>query len=561
MVTTRSNTSYLSLLGDKTASEDTNKKKQRKTKNKNRKKKIKIKLVPCVEKEDDDDNDSLKDFIVSEDEEDNDETIESEEDDDSDNETYTAPKYIKKNKELHNIFQRIVKQIQNKIPKLESILNLKVRQKRKVELMELYYIYKYNSYPYTEERLHLKEIILKKVKKYEREYREFKGNRKIFLQMEKNEVISNDLFNIRRKILSLKTDEQNQKNILQKFSTLENQSINKDEEYFKTLQYLQNVLRLPFQRMKSVVFEKEETASFLLNLKEKLDNTIYGQTQVKEQILLYMHNRIINPTSFSKMNLCFIGPPGIGKTSLAQSLAESLNTPFAQINMGGCNSVESLLGHSFTYVSSRPGKISEALMNMGFSNGVIFFDELEKATDDNVINSLLHITDATTNHKFKDNYFGEITIDLSKIFFIMSMNEKPLEKALNDRLFFIRMSDYNLQDKVQIVKNYLLPKTLNALKLNKKDILFDEKNIKYFIQKIGESSDNNGIRKLKQYLNQILSKIVFLIYNKTIETSFSIDSKIRNLNFPFIIDNDVIDKLGEDLDKVSINSSLMHLYV
>lgn len=479
---------------------------------------------------------------------------------DTDDESFSIPKSIKRSKTLKKQFNKIKKKIQKKTPKLEKLLTLKIRQIRKIELIELFYIFKYNTYPYTEERLHLKEVIIKKIKKYIQEYKEFKKNKNDFLLMERNQKSNNDLFVIKQKILSLKTTDLNRDILLSKYNSIE-ANLNRDEEYFKILQYLQYTIKLPFQQEKIPFIIKNNTNQFLLNLRKKLDDKLYGMTDVKEQIMLFIHNRILNNNNNMKPTLCLLGPSGIGKTSIAKALSEVLDIPFAQINMGGCTNAETLLGHSFTYVSSRPGKIAQALINMKYSNGIIFFDEMEKANNDDVVNTLLHITDYTSNSNFKDNYFGEISIDLSKIFFICSMNEKPMDKALSDRLFYIKMNDYSIDEKLKILRDYLFPNSLLSLNLKKNDIIFPDKEMKIFIQQV--SDGNSGVRRIKQYLNEMISKISFIINNPNVKTSFSLDEKEYNfpINYPFTITKYVINKLAKNYETKNINPSIMHLYI
>ena len=133
-----------------------------------------------------------------------------------------------------------------------------------------------------------------------------------------------------------------------------------------------------------------------------------------------------------------IGPPGTGKTTIARLLSTVLETPFAQMSFGGVRNADFLKGHDFCYIGSRPGEIVRCLSSMQYKNGILFMDEFEKIADNKAITScLLHIIDPQQNHEFRDSYLREVTIDLSYLWFIYSMNREPSDSALNDRLYKI----------------------------------------------------------------------------------------------------------------------------
>ena len=148
---------------------------------------------------------------------------------------------------------------------------------------------------------------------------------------------------------------------------------------------------------------------FLMYTKAQLDKELYGMTSAKEQILLYLHDRLKNPTTKSAP-LALIGSPGMGKTSIALSLANVMGLPFESISMGGISEATFLSGHCSTYVASKPGRIASSMISTQSNNCILFFDEIDKIEHHDVVNSLLHIMDTTQNALFRDNYFGQITI-------------------------------------------------------------------------------------------------------------------------------------------------------
>ena len=161
---------------------------------------------------------------------------------------------------------------------------------------------------------------------------------------------------------------------------------------------------------------------------------------IKEQILLFINSKLLNP-DMKGCCLGLIGPPGTGKTSIARIIAEVLDYPFEQISFGGVTNTEFIKGHDFTYIGSQPGIIAKSLTRMKYKNGILFFDEYEKiSANKDIVSTLLHITDPSQNNTFRDQYLSDITIDLSSIWFIYSMNEFPEDSALKDRIYSIRSS-------------------------------------------------------------------------------------------------------------------------
>lgn len=201
-------------------------------------------------------------------------------------------------------------------------------------------------------------------------------------------------------------------------------------------------------------------------------------------------------------------------TRIARILADAMDYPFEQISFGGVSGPEFLRGHDYTYIGSKPGMIVESLNRMGVKNGVLFLDELDKATENkDVCSTLLHITDPVQNHEFRDRYLSEITIDLSKIWFIYSMNDLPTDIALKDRLHIIDIQGYTIKDKVIICSKYLLPKAVESINRNKGDIYASDETFYYLINRVCSSNDK-GVRAIERVINDICSKIHFLACNQ-----------------------------------------------
>ena len=161
---------------------------------------------------------------------------------------------------------------------------------------------------------------------------------------------------------------------------------------------VQKALELPYNKI--VKIKSDDTTKLLQHIRSSLDKELFGMEKVKEQILLYVHNKLMFPSTQSQC-LGLIGPPGVGKTSIALCLSTILNIPFEQISLGGITHADFIKGHDFTFVGSKPGQIASSLINLKCKNGILFMDEFEKISDNkDVVNSMLHITDTSQNKNF-----------------------------------------------------------------------------------------------------------------------------------------------------------------
>ena len=329
-------------------------------------------------------------------------------------------------------------------------------------------------------------------------------------------------------------------------------------ENSKLLHQLETYINIPNNYNKLPINVSDSSIkinSFLFTVKKKLDNDIYGLSSVKEQIIIQLNNMIINPNKNS-MNLALIGPQGVGKTALANSLAKSIDLAFTQINLGGATDSSFLVGHSYTYEGSQPGIIADSLIKMKSNNGIIFFDEIDKISKtkngDDISKALLHIIDNTQNFQFKDKYLGNFNIDLSKIWFIFSLNyESELDKTLKDRLNTININGYTKKEKYSIVTDYLLPKYLKEINYNVNDIKFSKDSLNYIITETDKlyghmTCDKNGlsgVRKLENCIQQILYKLSFIKNSNNFEL-FDGSFKLKiNFKIPYTIDKNTLSEL------------------
>jgi len=313
------------------------------------------------------------------------------------------------------------------------------------------------------------------------------------------------------KILDCETTENNKSIILQKINSFEN--LKGSSEYNKLKPWINKIMRVPFGKyIKPPVLKTDgskKIKEYLKNVRNQLDNGIYGHDTTKDQLIKILAHTITNPTEGGNV-FALQGPPGVGKTALIQDgIAKALGRPYSFISLGGATDACFLEGHDYTYEGSNHGRIVEVLQQAGYMNPVIYFDELDKVSEtskgEEIINILMHITDSTQNHHYNDKYFGGIDFDLSKAIIIFSFNdEHKISRILRDRMKIIRVKGYKMLDKLKISKNYLIPKLIKQIGLEDINIEFTDNILEYLIDNY---TNEGGVRRLKELLNDILLEI------------------------------------------------------
>ena len=213
------------------------------------------------------------------------------------------------------------------------------------------------------------------------------------------------------------------------------------------------------------------------------------------------------------------GPPGVGKTKLVKEcICKAMNFPLAFISLGGVDDASYLSGFNYTYEGSKYGKILECLIKTQVMNPVFLFDELDKVSatsrGDEIINTLIHITDPVQNDKYTDKYYQEIDLDLSKSIIIFTYNnEDYINPILKDRMITIDVNGYTAKEKFEIAKNYLIDELLPKYNMRKGDVIFHDKLLEHIISLT--SLEEGGVRNLKREINNIISWINMMRYIKT----------------------------------------------
>ena len=268
-----------------------------------------------------------------------------------------------------------------------------------------------------------------------------------------------------------------------------------DHQVIRT--YLEFVLELPWKTVRR--------SSGIGPRSEVLDEDHYGIQEVKERIVEHLAVLKLNPPAKAPI-LCFVGPPGVGKTSLGQSIARSMGRKFERLSLGGLHDEAELRGHRRTYVSAMPGRIMQALRRAGAKNPVLMLDEVDKVGQDfrgDPAAALLEILDPEQNHTFRDNYL-DLPFDLSKVMFITTANSlDTISRPFLDRMEIIRLAGYSQKEKLEIAMRYLWPRRLEEAGLESEQLDLPQV-IQYIISRYTREA---GVRQLEQMLGRLTRKV------------------------------------------------------
>ena len=319
-------------------------------------------------------------------------------------------------------------------------------------------------------------------------------------ELEEDNLKENDIKEIKQKLLSLQAPEKIKERIQKEIEKYEMLSDNSPEVGI-IRNYIECLMSLPWE----ISTEDNKDIS---KIKSVLDNSHYGLKEIKERIIEYIATKDICDKDQSI--ICFVGPPGVGKTTMAKSIANALNKKFVKISVGGLDDVSEIIGHRKTYIGSYPGKIIQGLKKVKSNNPVFLIDEIDKMNSNNKSNpiaSLLDILDKEQNNRFVDNYIEE-EFDLSKVMFILTANDlSSIPTEIKDRLEIIELNSYTIEEKESIAEEYIIPSLNKEYNLN---LTFSDKVIKEIIIYYTKEA---GIRELNRCITNIYRKHITYSYD------------------------------------------------
>jgi len=377
----------------------------------------------------------------------------------------------------------------------------------------------------------IKNRVKRQMEKTQREYYLNEQMKAIQKELGDGEDGSNEYTEIEKKINEVKLSKEAKDKALNEFKKLKTMSP-MSAEASVIRNYLEWILDIPWE-----TFSKE--INDISGAEKILNQDHYGLEKVKERILEFLAVKKRSQKSTGTI-LCFIGPPGVGKTSLGKSIARATGREFAKISLGGIRDEAEIRGHRRTYIGSMPGRFIQAMKKTKTSNPIILLDEIDKLGNDwrgDPSSALLEVLDPEQNNQFNDHYL-EVDYDLSNVMFICTGNTYNIPSPLLDRLEVIEVSGYTEKEKVEIAKKYLVPRKMDKNVLKPNEFKLDKNAITKVVRHYTRES---GVRGLEKVFDKLFRKLVFQL-EKT-------KSKSKK---PFVFDDKNIQKfLGPEKFKDS----------
>lgn len=355
-----------------------------------------------------------------------------------------------------------------------------------------------------------------------------KNQREYYLR-EQMKVISEELgggspeeemSNFREAIFNLKASDEVKEKLFKECDRLEKYSPHSPEAAVSR-NYIETCISLPWDNMK---LENTDIAKS----RKILENDHYGLDKIKKRILEYLAVRVLAPDIKGQI-ICLVGPPGVGKTSIARSIASATGKDYVRISLGGVKDEAEIRGHRKTYIGSMPGRIINAMQQAGSSNPLMLLDEVDKLSSDykgDPTSALLEVLDPEQNSTFRDHYI-ELPFDLSKVMFITTANvEANIPDPLRDRMEIIELGSYTSEEKFQIAKKHLIPKQIKRHGLTASKMRITDKALRLIIEGYTREA---GVRLLEQKIAAVCRKCAMEIVEGNAEKISVKPEDIENL--------------------------------
>ena len=345
----------------------------------------------------------------------------------------------------------------------------------------------------------IKNRVKRQMEKTQREYYLNEQMKAIQKELGDGEDGSNEYIEIEKKINEVKLSKEAKDKALNEFKKLKSMSP-MSAEASVIRNYLEWLLDIPWE-----TFSKE--INDIAGSEKILNQDHYGLEKVKDRILEFLAVKKRSKKATGTI-LCFIGPPGVGKTSLGKSIARATGREFAKISLGGIRDEAEIRGHRRTYIGSMPGRFIQAMKKTKTSNPIILLDEIDKLGNDwrgDPSSALLEVLDPEQNNQFNDHYL-EVDYDLSNVMFICTGNTYNIPGPLLDRLEVIEVSGYTEKEKIEIAKKYLIPKKMNKNILKPSELKLDRTAVTNIVRHYTRES---GVRGLEKVFDKLFRKLVF----------------------------------------------------
>ena len=290
---------------------------------------------------------------------------------------------------------------------------------------------------------------------------------------------------------------------------------NADLDKPKQIEWIESLLSIPFGKLEPLVISvsdpKEKLYAFFQNVMQRFDSQVHGLGHVKAEIVNYLAQAITSQNRGTPRILALYGSAGVGKTYIIRTaLADSLHRPIKCINMGGIKDAVYFTGFDYTYSSARYGMLVQSLIEKQIMNPIICFEEVDKISETkdglDIQNILMHVTDPEQNNAFQDKYFAGIDIDLSKVVFVMTLNDPSLlHPILLNRLHLVQVPDPTEDDKVKIAHKHVIPKICKNIGFDERNISFPVSTLKYIIN--NHCQGDKGLRTLKTHIESVILRM------------------------------------------------------